>query len=809
MQRIEEPEVYESTHKIRIVTATSLFDGHDASINIMRRILQDSGAEIIHLGHNRSVRDIVFAAIQEDVQGIAISSYQGGHVEFFTYMCDLLKENDASHIKIFGGGGGVIVPEEIEQLHNYGVCRIFSPDDGREMGLQGMINYILKNCDFSPEAYKATQSENKIAWRETASLITQVEHAIMDDETDLPGHIIEIVKSSTKSIPVLGITGTGGAGKSSMTDEIIRRFLLDFKDRTIAVISIDPSKRKTGGALLADRIRMNSLSHSDRVYMRSLATRQANLSTSRAIEEAIALCKAADYDFIIVETSGIGQSGSEIIDIADYSLYVMTSEYGAATQLEKIDMIDFANFIAINKFERKGSLDALRDVRKQYRRSRKLFDTTELPDDKLPIFGTMASQFNDSGINSLYLYIMETVSQTHSEFVSTLQDKVNLPTGDSNRSFIVPPDRVRYLAEIADTVQNYKQWVFEQARFARKLQSLTAVRDIFNEASEPADPREGPQSPRVSLDEKMSTALDSQITWYTEQLDPKCLERLENWEGLKEKYRADEFVYQVRGKDVKVPIFTESLSHLKIPKVALPRYNDWGDLVEWMYLENVPGSFPYTAGVFPFKRTSEDPTRMFAGEGPPERTNKRFHYLSKEQQFARLSTAFDSVTLYGEDPDERPDIYGKIGNSGVSICTVEDMEKLYAGFDLCSSTTSVSMTINGPAPMMLAFFFNAAHRQQVRKWVVENEKLSPAETYVRTGDGRYGFNVHSGEYWHVDDDTPDLLDWEEIRKCIPDDEYERLREFSLKSVRGTVQADILKEDQAQNTCIFSTDFSLK
>lgn len=811
MQQIQETEVYQSTHKIRLVTATSLFDGHDASINIMRRILQDSGAEIIHLGHNRSVRDIVFAAIQEDVQGIAISSYQGGHMEFFKYMRDLLDENHASHIKIFGGGGGVIVPNEIEELHKYGITRIFSPDDGREMGLQGMINHILRESDYPTEDYpfKSTPENQIQEWRTTAELITEVEHAILDKEKSVSSRLQSILNNQNKDVPILGITGTGGSGKSSMTDELIRRFLLDFKDKTIAVISIDPSKRKTGGALLADRIRMNSLSHSDRVYMRSLATRRANLSTSKAIKEAITLCRAADYDFIIVETSGIGQSGSEIVDIADFSLYVMTSEYGAATQLEKIDMIDFANFIAINKFERKGSMDALRDVRKQYRRSHKLFDTKNFPDDILPIYGTMASQFNDSGVNSLYLKIMEVINEQNGDFRSTLVDKIKLPLGDSNRSFIVPPERVRYLAEIADSVQDYKQWVKEQSKLARNLQTLKEAAILLEEASQPENPRIGEQPPRVTLDKDFATMLANQAIWYETQLDPSCLDLLEKWPEMKEKYSSETYVYQVRGKDISVSTTSESLSHLQIPKVSLPDYHDWGLLLEWLLLENVPGSFPFTGGVFPFKRLGEDPTRMFAGEGPPEKTNKRFHYLSKGQPFARLSTAFDSVTLYGEDPHERPDIFGKIGNSGVSICTVEDMERLYAGFDLCAPTTSVSMTINGPAPMILAFFFNAAIRQQVRKWVVENKKLSPGEAYVRTGDNRYGFNVHSGEYWNFDKKTPNLSSWETIRGLVPESTYLEIEEYTLTRVRGTVQADILKEDQAQNTCIFSTDFSLK
>ncbi len=790
MQTYEEEPVYHSKHPIRIITAASLFDGHDASINLMRRLLQDSGAEVIHLGHNRSVRDIVVTAIQEDAQGIAISSYQGGHMEFFKYMKDLLAEFGASHIKIFGGGGGVIVPDEIKELEAYGINKIFSPDDGRQMGLQGMINHILRECDFSTKDFhqyvdfdKATMEQK---WLGTAGLITIAEIGEKNSEME---KISKIAKK--KTVPIVGITGTGGAGKSSLTDELIRRFLMDFPDKSIAAISIDPSKRKTGGALLADRIRMNSLSHSDNVYMRSLATRRANLATSEAARPAIDICKAAGYDLIIVESAGIGQSGSEIIDLADISIYVMTTDYGAASQLEKIDMIDYADLIAINKFERRGAEDALRDVRKQYRRSRKLFDTEKVPDEEIPVFGTMASQFNDAGVNSLYVKLMEVVDERFKGFKSTLKEKINLPIGNSNRSYIIPPQRVRYLAEISETIREYKDWARTQAEYARKLWHLMESKKILSPSS------------------KIAEIFDKQIEDIKAMITPDNLDIIENWDSFKELYEADNFVYKVRGREIKVPTFTTSLSGTRVTKVALPQFKDWGEILEWVLLENVPGSFPFTAGVYPFKRTGEDPTRMFAGEGPPERTNKRFHYVSKGQPAARLSTAFDSVTLYGEDPHERPDIYGKVGESGVSICTIEDMERLYAGFNLCDPKTSVSMTINGPAPIMLAFFFNAAVRQQCRKWVVDNNLLSPAEAYVRTGDGRYGFDVHKGEQWVVDDKTPELKAWDEIRKLIPDDKYEEIRTYTFSQVRGTVQADILKEDQAQNTCIYSTDFSLR
>ncbi len=805
MQSIE-PEVYQSKNIIRIVTATSLFDGHDASIGIMRRILQDSGAEIIHLGHNRSVIDIVTAAIQEDVQGIAISSYQGGHMEFFKYMKDLLDEFGTGHIKIYGGGGGVIVPDEIKELEAYGIAKIFSPDDGRNMGLQGMINQILEGCDFDTSEYFSDESKEKteLFWRYTSGLISEIEN-----KDKLSERIIKLGKAE-KEIPVIGITGTGGAGKSSLTDELIRRFLIDFDDKSVALLSIDPSKKKTGGALLADRIRVNALSHTNRVYMRSLATRRSNLATSKAIIDAIEVCKVLGYDLIIVETSGIGQSSTEITELSNIPVYVMTSEYGAATQLEKIDMIDFADAIVINKFERKGSLDALRDVRKQYRRSRKLFDGETHPDDKLPIFGTMASQFNDKGVNALYLYLIKLIDAKFKGFNSTIKEKMNIPVGMSDRKYIVPPERVRYLAEIADTIKEYKENSRNQAEIARKLWQLKSTKNLLIDATKPINEREVNQPPRIdNLPDNFNEIMDKQISFYESLLTKEEIDMINNWDELVEKYKNDVFVYQVRDKDIKVPTFNISLSNRKIPKIALPKFKDWGEILEWMKLENVPGNFPYTAGVYPFKRVAEDPTRMFAGEGLSENTNKRFHYLAKEQKFARLSTAFDSVTLYGQDPHERLDIYGKIGESGVSICTVEDVERLYAGFDLCNPITSVSMTINGPAPIVLAFFMNAAIRQQVRKWIVDNNKASAAEAYVRTGDNRYGFNVHSGEHWVVDDKTPELKSWEELRKLIPDDIYEEIKISTMSKVRGTVQADILKEDQAQNTCIFSTDFSLR
>lgn len=805
MQPVE-PEIYRSKHIIRIVTATSLFDGHDASIGIMRRIIQDSGGEVIHLGHNRSVMDIVRAAIQEDAQGIAVSSYQGGHMEYFKYMKDLLDEFGASHIKIFAGGGGVIIPSEIEELEAYGIQKIFSPDDGRRLGLQGMINQIMEGCDFDPAEYSIKTKGKQLEkfWRYTSGLITTIENS-----DDLPSNIEKLIMKA-KEIPVLGITGTGGAGKSSLTDELIRRFLMDFKDKTIAILSVDPSKRKTGGALLADRIRVNSLSHTDRVFMRSFATRRSNLATSKAIKDAVDVCRSIGYDLVIIETSGIGQSSTEILDISNISMYVMTSEYGASTQLEKIDMIDFADLIVINKFERKGSLDALRDVRKQYRRSHKLWDMDELPDDSLPVYGTMASQFNDRGVNSLYFHLTKLIDAKFGNFTSSLQKDMKIPTGMSDRKYIVPPDRVRYLSEIADSVQIYKKEARSQGSNARKWWQLQESLNLLVEATEPENLRMDKQSPRITeLPASIVKIMKDQINWYKNLLSDEEREIIKSWDNMLKRYTSDIFVYNVRDKEIKVPTFTTSLSHQKIPKIALPDFKDWGDILEWTKLENVPGKFPFTAGVFPFKRIAEDPTRMFAGEGLSENTNRRFHYLAKGQKFARLSTAFDSVTLYGHDPHKRLDIYGKIGESGVSICTIEDIERLYAGFDLSDPTTSVSMTINGPAPMMLAFFMNAAIRQNVRKWLVDNEMTNPAEAYVRTGDGRYGFNVHSGEFWQVNEDTPVLKSWEDLRELISDDIYEQIKLDTLKKVRGTVQADILKEDQAQNTCIFSTDFSLR
>jgi methylmalonyl-CoA mutase len=783
---------YKPKNKVRIVTAASLFDGHDAAINIMRRIMQSSGAEIIHLGHNRSVQDIVDTAIQEDVQGIAITSYQGGHTEFFKYMYDLLQERGASHIKLFGGGGGTILPEEIAELHDYGITRIYSPDDGRQLGLQGMINDVLEKCDFPVGQnlngeLKSYKEKDKHA---LGRMISAAEN-YPDQNRDWLDKLLQEVE--TQSIPVLGITGTGGAGKSSLVDELVRRFLMDFDDKTIAVISVDPSKRKTGGALLGDRIRMNSVNH-PRVFMRSLATRQSNLALSKHVQDAINILKAAQYDLIILETSGIGQSDTEIIDHSDVSLYVMTPEYGAATQLEKIDMLDFADLIALNKFDKRGALDALRDVRKQYQRNHQLF-TKDL--DDMPVFGTIASQFNDPGMNTLYRAIMDNlVEQTGAE---QLRSNFEMSKEMSEKIFIIPPNRTRYLSEIAETNRFYDRWVDKQVDIARRLfgvsQSIAAVKD------------------QQELEEKDLILKGLQKT-YDElelELDGQCKRILETWEEKKEQYSADEFVYKVRNKEIRVPTFTKSLSHTRIPRVLLPKFKDWGEILRWVLQENVPGEFPYTAGVFPFKRKGEDPTRMFAGEGGPERTNRRFHYLSQGMPAKRLSTAFDSVTLYGEDPDHRPDIYGKIGNSGVSICCLDDAKKLYSGFDLCDPKTSVSMTINGPAAAMTAFFMNTAVDQQCEKYIRENglEDQVEAKKKELYDDRDLPRPEYHGELPDGNDGLGLLLLGVTGDQILEDSVYQELRAKALSSVRGTVQADILKEDQAQNTCIFSTEFSLK
>lgn len=792
-------------NKVRIVTAAALFDGHDAAINIMRRIMQSKGAEIIHLGHNRSVAEIVECAIEEDVQGIAITSYQGGHVEFFKYMKDLLNENGCGHIKIFGGGGGTILPSEIEELHNYGITRIYSPDDGRHMGLEGMIEDVVKTCDFSLNGngdYKTAMTLGEVNdVRKIARQITNVENGVQATKTEQ--------QTTDKKIPVLGITGTGGAGKSSVTDEIVRRFLNGYLDKTIAVISVDPSKKKTGGALLGDRIRMNSIS-SPRAYMRSLATRESDKALSEYVQEAIDICKAANYDFIILESAGVGQSDASILDYVDVSMYVMTPEYGAASQLEKINMLDYADVVCVNKFDKAGALDALHDVRKQFKRNHGLWSVR---DEELPIIGTIAAQFNDAGVNELFERLMEKLAEKCGvRFSGEITHHAH--TKDTfSQSTIIPPKRVRYLAEIAESIKSYDEWVLEQSTIATKLYQLDGT---LTAAATP--------TAVLTLSAVAKEELEKIKNTLQEQLHPECKKLIENWPSVLERYKKEFYEFKVRDKVIKQPLTYKSLSGTVLSKVILPKYKDWGDILKWQLQENVPGEFPFTAGVFPLKREGEDPTRMFAGEGGPERTNRRFHYVSLGQPAKRLSTAFDSVTLYGEDPDYRPDIYGKVGNSGVSIASVDDAKKLYSGFDLCDPKTSVSMTINGPAPMLLAFFMNAAIDQQCEKYIQENNlkdevnkkiealyDIASLPKYVGV-DGKEIVPVKgelSGALPQGNDGLGLRLLGLSGSDVLPADVYEKIKATALSTVRGTVQADILKEDQAQNTCIFSTEFALK
>lgn len=780
-------EIYKPINHIRIVTAASLFDGHDAAINVMRRIIQSTGAEVIHLGHNRSVQEIVECAIQEDVQAIAITSYQGGHTEFFMYMYDLLKENGCEHIKIFGGGGGVILPEEMDELHKYGIARIYSPDDGRTMGLQGMINDLMEQSDF-PTGKNIDVKLNGVFEKDPKTLGRLISAAENYPE-EIQDLLKEIeVRAEKYKAPVLGITGTGGAGKSSLVDELVRRFLADFEDKTIAIISVDPSKRKTGGALLGDRIRMNSIFNS-RVYMRSLATRQSNLAMSKYVKDAENIVQAANFDLVILETSGIGQSDTEIIDHSDLSMYVMTPEYGAATQLEKIDMLDFADIIALNKFDKRGALDALRDVKKQYARNHQLWHEDV---DKMPVYGTVASQFNDPGVNELYrALIVKIKEKTGVDFKSKMAAKDEL----SDKVYIIPPNRVRYLSEISDVVRNYNKWAEDQAKVAQRMYALkTAVESLDPEKNKLsiADLEEAYQKIERDLDGHNKGVLDS-------------------WEDKKKSFKEPIYKYKVRNKELSIETHTESLSHLQIPKITLPQYEGWGDILKWVLRENVPGEFPYAAGVFPFKREGEDPTRMFAGEGGPERTNRRFHYVSLGLPAKRLSTAFDSVTLYGEDPDRRPDIYGKVGNSGVSICCLDDAKKLYSGFHLADPKTSVSMTINGPAPTMVGYFMNAAIDQQCELYIKENGleqeiEKKIAKLYEDRGTKR---PAYQGKLPEGNDGLGLMLLGITGDQVLPKEVYEKIKADTLCSVRGTIQADILKEDQAQNTCIYSIDFSLR
>ncbi len=778
-------------NNVRIVTAASLFDGHDAAINIMRRIMQRSGCEIIHLGHDRSVDEVVSCAIQEDAQAIAMTSYQGGHNEYFKYMKDLLEERGAGNIRIFGGGGGTILPSEISELQDYGIERIYHPDDGRKMGLQGMIDDLVQRSDY-PTVAEPTGEIDRLSDKnpqDIARLITAAEMSLASFADDL-----DKIRTSAASmkVPVLGITGTGGSGKSSMVDELLRRFLLDHPEKRIAIVSVDPSKRKTGGALLGDRIRMNAIAN-DRVYMRSLATRQSNLALSRHVGDALDILKVADFDLIVLETSGIGQSDTEILDHSDVSLYIMTPEFGAATQLEKIDMLDFADLVAINKFDKRGGQDALRDVRKQFKRNHELW---EAEDDSLPIFGTIASQFGDPGTNNLYRAVMGTlVERTGADLSSSLPQEI----GSSEKVHVIPPKRIRYLSEISDAVRGYNTWVESQAAIAGRVQTLTRAKD---ELSSGLAGGEEPQAVAALQARKAELLLD---------LDPKNLQWLEAWPEEAARYRADEFVFKVRGKELRIPTTTTSLSQLQIPKVSLPKLDGWRDLLRWGLQENLPGHFPFTAGLFPFKRRGEDPTRMFAGEGGPERTNRRFHYVSGDMPAKRLSTAFDSVTLYGRDPGLRPDIYGKIGNAGVSICCLDDAKKLYSGFNLCDPSTSVSMTINGPAPMVLAFFLNAAIDQLCEDYIRENGLEAQVDRLLkaRWDDHKLPRPAYQGALPEGNDGRGLMLLGCTGDEVLDSAVYDRLSAEALTQVRGTVQADILKEDQAQNTCIFSTEFALR
>jgi methylmalonyl-CoA mutase len=784
MLAMQIPAPYQPKNPIRIVTAAALFDGHDAAINIMRRIMQSSGAEVIHLGHNRSAQEIVNCAIQEDAQAIAITSYQGGHNEFFKYIYDLLHAQNAGHIKIFGGGGGTILPSEIADLHAYGITRIYAPDDGRAMGLQGMINDLLEKSDFALDYSITHNIARQISCAENKPDVFQKNNQ----------HI------NKKNVPVLGITGTGGAGKSSLVDELIRRFLIDFEDKKLAIISVDPSKRKTGGALLGDRIRMNAISPEiakGRVYMRSLATRQSNLALSKYVQDAVNVAKNDDFDLIILETSGIGQSDTEIVEHSDLSLYVMTPEYGAATQLEKIDMLDFADVIALNKFDKRGGLDALSAVKKQYQRNHNLW---EQDPETMPVFGTIASQFNDPGVNNLYKNIIEKLTEKtgaalHTHFLTTAEI--------SEKIYIIPPHRTRYLSEITEKITAYNQETQAQAQVATQLFALCETMKMVQ-----ANPNKNTENTHDHLQEIFDN--------YLKKLNPYNWDIINNWQKVIENYKNNEFVYQVRGKDIRVKTHITTLSGLQVPRVAVPRHTNWGDVLRWVMQENFAGSFPYTAGVFPFKREGEDPARMFAGEGCPERTNKRFHYVSVGMPAKRLSTAFDSVTLYGEDPALRPDIYGKIGNAGVSICCLDDAKKLYSGFDLCDPKTSVSMTINGPAPMLLAFFMNAAIDQQCEKYIIKNNLQHIVEQKLKQ---KYDNNQLPRPQYNYEPTDPSLPNGNDglglMLLGITGDEilephiYNEIKTYALSQARGTVQADILKEDQAQNTCIFSTEFALR
>jgi len=827
---MEKIQPYTPKNKIRIVTAASLFDGHDAAINIMRRIIQSTGVEVIHLGHDRSVAEVVDCAIQEDANAIAMTSYQGGHNEYFKYMYDLLKERGATHIKIFGGGGGVILPSEIKDLMDYGITRIYSPDDGRELGLQGMINDLVMQSDFPVPDLKLPKGKDVASALKEKNVNTIARLiSLAENKHDKFTALFPPLGKLKGACPVLGVTGTGGAGKSSLVDELVRRFLFDFPEKTIGLVSVDPSKRKTGGALLGDRIRMNAINN-ERVYMRSLATRQSNLALSKYVEEAVEVLKQAEFDLIILETSGIGQSDTEIIEHSDVSLYVMTPEFGAATQLEKIDMLDFADLVAINKFDKRGALDALRDVKKQYMRNNNLWDTHQ---DDLPVFGTMASQFNDPGMNKLYKNIMDKLVEKAG---STLKSNFTISNETAEKVFVIPPARTRYLSEISENNRAYDKSVDAQVLVAQKLygihQTIESVTNAPIEISKngiDSDeilkqsrklsgkddkgnviPTEGGTTDEESKKQFLKL-LFAQFDKVKMNLDPHNWETILNWENKINRYKDPFYTFKVRGREIKIDTHTESLSHTQIPKVALPKYKAWGDILRWCLQENVPGEFPYASGLYPFKRTGEDPTRMFAGEGGPERTNRRFHYVSLGMPAKRLSTAFDSVTLYGADPDPRPDIYGKIGNAGVSICCLDDAKKLYSGFDLSNPMTSVSMTINGPAPMLLGFFMNAAIDQNCEKYIKENGLEKEVKDKIKSiyKKKNLAIPVYNGDLPEGNDGLGLMLLGVTGDQVLPASIYNDIKKETLTQVRGTVQADILKEDQAQNTCIFSTEFALR
>jgi isobutyryl-CoA mutase len=765
---------------LRFVTAASLFDGHDAAINVMRRLIQDSGAEVVHLGHNRSVRDVVRAAIQEDADAIAISSYQGGHTEYFRYAVEMLRDAGADHIRVFGGGGGTITPAEIADLEAFGVERIYHPHDGMSLGLVGMIDDLVERAA-TKRVVPPAPDESRTDDLGVARMLSALEDgAFTDDDLDRL-RTDWAVKGA--GVPVVGVTGTGGAGKSTVTDELLSRFVQHLPDLRIAVLAVDPTRRRTGGALLGDRIRMNSLRH-EQLYMRSMATRRQNLSTSAVLADAVAFLRAAEFDLVIVETAGIGQSDSEIVDLVDLPVYVMTSEFGAASQLEKIDMLDLADLVVINKFDKQGAADALRDVRKQWRRNRAAF---ELAEDEVPVYPTIASQFADPGVTWMFVNLCAALAKEAGTEAARWDPGLDPTVREPRGNTLIPGKRVRYLAEIAEQGRGINAKVEELAELAARLQHLDAALKILGENEE----------------------LQATYEQTRKELGPEALELLESWDERIEGITAENFSYEVRGREITGSNYRETLSHQKVPKIAPPRYDGWGERLRFLMMENLPGSYPYTGGVFPYRREGEDPIRMFAGEGPPERTNRRFHYLSQGQPAARLSTAFDSVTLYGEDPDERPDIYGKVGNSGVSIATLDDAKKLYSGFDLCSPTTSVSMTINGPAPIVLAFFMNAAIDQQVEKHLKESGRWAETEKRLDEIFGDRARPRYKGELPPGNDGLGLGLLGVSGADVVDGETYARIREETLRTVRGTVQADILKEDQAQNTCIFSTEFAMK